>query len=268
MAARFSSCGHFVFATMRDLSKQKPLLDELAKRNSAAKILPLDVTDKLSIKDVISEILTTKGHIDVLINNAGYGIGGSFEDLTEEEIRAQFETNFFGVQNVTREVIPVMRQQRSGTIINISSVAGLYALPSFGAYNASKWALEGFSESLFYELKPFGIRVSLIEPGTYPTTIFRENKRYAKNSFNSQSPYFPLSQFLDARVKEYVDGLQKDPEDIAKLAERIINSKNPPLRNFPDIQSRGTYFLKRILPFRIFSGLLLKGLLQGFNRKA
>ena len=115
--------------------------------------------------------------LDCVVNNAGYGIGGAFEDLTQEEIREQMETNFFGVQNVIREALHLMRNRGEGRIINISSVSGFSASPCFGAYNASKWALEGFSESLRYELKPFGIKVLLIEPGIYKTKILTENRR-------------------------------------------------------------------------------------------
>ena len=266
-AARLSSRGHFVFATMRSLAKKENLLREVARRGGKVELLQLDVTDKTSIQNAVEKIEKGKGQIDVLVNNAGYGIGGFFEDFIDEEFRAQLDTNFFGVQNVTREVIPLMRQQRRGKIINISSIAGLYALPAFGAYNASKWALEGFSESLYFELKPFGIDVCLIEPGTYNTTIFHANKRYAKNSLNPASPYFTLSQFLDKKVDDYVSHLKKDPEDIARLVEKIMNALNPSFRNFPDMQSKVIYMLRRLLPFRVYSRILSAGLFQGFDFK-
>ena len=264
-AARLSSKGHIVFATMRNLEKKQPLLDEVRKRGGDVRLLRIDVTDIQSIREAVNTIKNEFGRINILVNNAGYGIGGFFEDLTEEEIRQQFDTNFFSVQNMIREVVPLMRERREGKIINISSIAGLYALPSFGAYNASKWALEGFSESLYYELKPFGIHVCLIEPGTYNTTIFHGNKRYAKNSSDANSPYYLLSQFLDQKVKAFVENTHRDPEDIARLVEKIIDSKNPPLRNMPDSQSKMIYCLKRILPFRIFSGILARGMFAGFD---
>ena len=216
--------------------------------------------------DKAIEIIDSEcGRIDVLVNNAGYGIGGFFEDLTQEEIRAQMETNFFGVQNVTRRVIPFMRRRKGGTIINISSVAGLYALPAFGAYNASKWSLEGFSESLWYEMKLFGIHVCLVEPGTYNTTIFHANKRCAKDFDNHQSPYYSLSQFLNKRVDNYVAKVKNDPENIARLVEKLISMKNPPLRNFPDWQSRILSVSKRILPFSIFAWIIRKGFLLKYH---
>src|SRR5271163_4899610 len=138
-AVRLAAQGHFVWATMRDLSKKNFLEEELARRNAQATIRELDVTKPATIKNVVEEIQKTHSHIDVLINNAGYGIAGFFEDLGEEEIRSQMETNFFGVQKVCREVIPLMRQRSQGKIINISSIAGQVATPCLGAYNASKW---------------------------------------------------------------------------------------------------------------------------------
>jgi len=159
MAARLSAKGHKVVATMRNINKSGALLEEIKRRNATIDLLQLDVRDKLSIKKVLAEIGDKYGHIDVLVNNAGFGIGGYFEDLSDEEIREQFETNFFGVQNVTRAVLPFMRPRRQGKIINISSIAGLSASPAFSAYNSSKWALEAFSECLYYELQPFNIKV-------------------------------------------------------------------------------------------------------------
>jgi len=125
---------------------------------------------KRSVKDAIIKIATTDHRIDVLINNAGYGLFGSIEDTTIEEIKAQFETNFFGVVRLTQEVIPVMRKQKFGTIVNISSVGGRIGLPVL-SYHSTKFALEGLSESIAYELEPFGIRIVIIEPGVIRTNI-------------------------------------------------------------------------------------------------
>jgi len=260
MAARFASKGHHVIATVRNLDKSGPLTDEIKHRGGSADILRLDVTDKNSIEEVMTAVGAKYGHIDVLINNAGYGIGGFFEDLTEEEMRAQFETNFFGVQNVTRAVIPFMRPRRSGKIINVSSVSGFSASPCFGAYSASKWALEAFSESLRYELRLFGIDVLLIEPGSYRTKIFFENAHYAKNFDSKDSPYYSYSQRLARRVEEYINTCRKDPEEVAALAEELVDAKNPPFRNIPDWKGRSQYFLRRILPFRVYSELVYQAI--------
>lgn len=257
IAARLSAKGYRVYPTMRDLSKKQDLVDEICFRGSSAEILSMDVTNIDSVNNAISSIFEKEGRIDVLVNNAGYGIGGFFEDLTQDEIRAQMETNFFGAQNVIRSVLPYMRQQRDGLIINISSISGLYALPCFGAYNASKWALEGFSESLLFELESFGIRVCLIEPGAYKTKIFYENRRYAANFFNKNSPYYCDSQIFQKRINDNIKIDKKNPEEIAESVERLIIAKDPPFRTIPDIRSQIIYGLKRFLPFCLYKQIVL-----------
>ncbi len=258
-AARLASHGHQIIATMRDPTKKGELLEELKRRGGGSlEVLPLDVTDPVSIQKTVSETIHRYKKIDVLVNNAGFGMGGFFEDLMDKEIRRQMETNFFGVQNVIREVIPFMRQKKNGKIINISSIAGLYALPGFGAYNASKWAVEGFSESLYYELKPFGIKVCLIEPGSYKTEIFYKNRQYAQNYNNPQSPYYPYGQDFKQKVDSMIDADKKNPEDIAILVEKLIHSQNPPFRNIPDLRSKILFALRKYLPFRVFSEILYR----------
>ena len=259
-AARLSTSGHHVFATMRDLESRFDLYEAVKARGGQVNFLPLDVTNHASIKTVVSHIGSQFGNIDVLINNAGYGIGGFFEDLSDNDIRQQMEVNFYGVQNVTRQVIPFMRSKRSGKIINISSVSGFSASPCFGAYNASKWALEGFTESLRQELKFFGIDVLLVEPGTYKTKIFHDNAHYAKDFSNPNSPYFLISFFLEKKTRQYVDRLRKNPEDVARLIERLIERKDVPFRNHPDWESRMLFISKRVLPYRLFEWLLRRGL--------
>ena len=170
------------------------------------------------------------------------------------------EVNFFGAQNVCREVIPLMRERRTGRIINISSVAGFSASPCFSAYNCSKWALEAFSECLRSELKFYGIEVFLIEPGTYKTKIFYDNARYAQNFDNPQSPYYRISRHLKMRVLHYVNNCRKDPEAIPLLIERLIKGKNLSLRHIPDIEGRLLYWARKFLPFRVYSWLCQQAL--------
>ncbi|HOY10366.1 MAG TPA: SDR family NAD(P)-dependent oxidoreductase [Candidatus Omnitrophota bacterium] len=259
-AARLASKGHTVIATMRNLDKQGPLLEECQRRNTTVHIMPCDVTDRLSVHNCFKEVGARYGSMDVLVNNAGYGIAGFFEDLTDEEIRAQMDTNFFGVLNVTREAIPFMRPQKHGKIINISSVSGFSTGPCFSAYCASKWALEGFSESLRYELKPFGVDVFLIEPGTYKTKIFYENGRYAKQFHDPASPYCEMSAYMEKKVKAFVNDSYKDPEDIAILVEKLIHSKSPSFRNRPDIETQALFLLRKFLPFRLYAFLINKAI--------
>ena len=189
--------------------------------------------------------------MDVLINNAGYGIAGFFEDLSDSEIRAQMETNFYGVQNVCREVIPMMRRRLQGKIINISSIAGRVATPCLGAYNTSKWALEAFSESLYYEMALFGVSVVLVEPGSYPTNIFTQNSHYAKNFDNDQSPYYSIGQKIKKIAQHSIRKLKNDPENVARLIENIINKPHPRLRYISDLSSWTRVMTQKILPTRL-----------------
>ena len=252
-AVRLAAQGHFVWATMRDLSKKQHLESELAKRNAQAFIRELDVTKPSTIKSVVEEIYKKHFHIDVLINNAGYCIAGFFEDLSQEEIRAQMETNFFGVQDVCREVIPLMRRHSHGRIINISSIAGLVASPCLGAYNTSKYALEAFSESLYFELALSGISVVLVEPGLYPTEIFAQNVRYAGKFDDPQSPNFSISQKLKNITQQKNKKISRDPDEVAKLIENIINKSHPRLRYISDFSSWSRVMAQKILPPRLIA---------------
>lgn len=263
MAARLSAKGHHVIATMRNLAKKDALLNEAARRGGIPEILTMDVTDNESIYKAVNQIIAKYGKIDVLVNNAGYGLGGFFEDITDKEFRDIMETNFFGAMNLTRAVVPFMRERRQGKIINISSIAGLSASPAFSGYNCSKWALEAFSECLRYELALFGIQVMVVEPGTYKTDIFYQNARYAANFDNILSPYYAYSQNFRKRVMNYVDNCRKPPEKVAALVERLINSKNPPFRNRPDLETKALLFLRRILPFSCYSWIIRTSL---FNK--
>ncbi len=258
IAARLALKGHKVIATMRNLNKKEELLQRLLDRGGDVQILPLDVTKIGTIRQTVNQVIEEHGRIDILINNAGFGMGGFFEDLSDEEIHEQFDVNFFGVQNVTRVILPYMRRQEKGRIINISSMAGFSASPCFSAYNASKWALEAFSESLYYELKPFGINVVLVEPGTYKTKIFHDNARMAKNFHNEQSPYYARSQKLHKMVMDYVNGLKRDPDEVARLVEKLCEKKNPPLRNITNIPNKFAYFLRRFLPLRVWTWMMEK----------
>ena len=254
-AVRLAASGHVVWATMRDLTCKAALENELTKRNTQAAIRELDVTKPATIKNVVQEIQETHGRIDVLINNAGYGISGFFEDLSEEDIRRQMEVNFFGVQSVCREVIPFMRQRAKGKIINISSISGQVAVPCLSAYNASKWALEAFSESLYFELGLFGVCVVLVEPGSYPTHIFTQNAHYARDFDNAQSPYFSLSQNLKNTVGQSIRKLKRDPEDVARLIEKVINKSHPRLRYVSDFSSWLRMMAQKILPPRLTASI-------------
>ena len=274
-AARLAASGHSVFATMRNLEKETALLDEAAHRSAQLYVLQLDVTDNASIESVLRQIESKVGRLDVLINNAGYGIGGFFEDLADKEIRAQFETNFFGVQNVTRIALPLLRKTASlyekpgpVKIINISSIQGRSALPGMSAYAASKFALEGFSESLALELLPFGIHVVLVEPGAFRTSIFSSNVRLAEGSANPSSAYYQYSRHIKQRADQVVGSsiTTGDPEMVARLIERIINNPRPRLRYLIGMLARVRLLLERVLPWRWYSAVVRRIALGRFER--
>ena len=164
--------GYTTYATMRDVSKGKKIQDVAKNENLKVKILELDVDKPEQIKSAVEKIIKDEKRIDVLVNNAGYGIFGAVEDVTIDEYKAQFETNLFGVIRLIQEVAPIMRKQADGFIINISSVAGRIGFPGTPAYISSKFALEGLSESLRYELGQFGVKVIIIEPGVIKTNFF------------------------------------------------------------------------------------------------
>ena len=181
--------GYLTYATMRDLEKSVTIKSVATKERLPLRVVQLNVTEEGSIMDAVHSIITDVGKIDLLVNNAGYGLNGAFEELAMEEIKAQYETNLFGVIRVTQAVLPIMRKQKSGIIINISSAAGRFGYPGESAYVSTKFAIEGLSESMVYELEPFGIRVVLVEPGPI-RTIFADGMVSAKKSFDM--PLFPL----------------------------------------------------------------------------
>lgn len=262
-AVRLAAQGHTVYATMRDTRKKDFLLIEAERLGCASRIivLPLDVTDPESIRVAVNDILARSGVIDVLINNAGFGVGGFFEDLSAEDWKAQFDVNFFGTLNVTREVLPAMRPRRKGLIINISSLAAFSGSPCFSAYCSSKFALEGFSECLYMELEPLGIKVALVEPGSYKTKIFEENASYAKRYDDPQSPYFTKSQYLRDMVMGHIRNNNANPDDVAIKIERIINAHQPSFRNIIGLRANLRFWLMKFMPFKLYS-TMVNGILQ------
>src|SRR5215475_7355285 len=163
--------GFLTFATMRNLDKSENIKQIATKEKLPIHVNQLDVTNDVSVNDAVQAILSETGRIDVLVNSAGYGLNGAFEDLAMDEIKAQYETNVFGLIRTTQAVLPIMRRQKSGTIINISSGAGRFGFPWSSAYVSTKFAVEGLSESMSYELEPFGIKVVLVEPGVIRTNF-------------------------------------------------------------------------------------------------
>ncbi len=216
--------------------------------------LPTDVTDDTSVASAVHVILDRERRIDILINNAGYGIAGAIEDTSIAEAQAQFDVNFFGTLRLCRAVLPTMRAQQSGYILNIGSIGGLIAIPYQGLYSASKFALEGLTESLRLELRPFGIRVVLIEPGDH-RTAFTQNRTFTAAS--ATNPAF--RQYLDRAVSRMAADEQggPDPTRIARLVLRVIHTPNPRLRYTagPALQ-RAAVWLKRLAPYALTEKIL------------
>jgi short-subunit dehydrogenase len=222
--------GFHTYATMRNMEGEKSkLLTEVAKNeNLQLRAIELDVDNDKSVIDAINTIVEERERIDVLINNAGYALGGALEDSSMDEIKAQFETNFFGAVRATKAVLPVMRRQGAGKIVNITSMGGRITIPLSSSYHGSKFALEGLSESIWYELEPFGIKVILIEPGAVGSNFWK-NIKIAKSSSDSNSPY---TQFGNKILKAYEQMEQNtiSPSVVAKTILDAVTSNNPQLR--------------------------------------
>ena len=184
------------------------------------KLIQLDVTDDSSVNGVIEKIVSEKGRTDVLVNNAGYGLFGAFEDLSVDEIKAQFETNFFGVVRVTQHALPIMRTRHNGgdrdggVIVNVSSVNGHVPFPVISAYVSTKFALEGLSESIAYELEPFGIKVILIEPGAIGSG-FTKGSVMSNRALDPKSAYFELVRKVRSKISSDHENATQ-PEEVAK----------------------------------------------------
>ena len=220
--------GFLTYATMRNLGKGATIKSVAAEEGLPIHVVQLNVTEERSINDAIHSIKSDVGKIDVLVNNAGYGLNGAFEDLAMEEIKAQFETNLFGVIRVTQAVLPIMRKQKSGIIVNISSGAGRFGYPGGSAYVSTKFAIEGLSESMAYELEPFGIRVVLVEPGVIKTN-FVNSMVAAKKSQDPNSPYAQLMQNVATSFQHMIEG-GSSTDVVAKVVLKAVTSENPTLR--------------------------------------
>ena len=220
--------GFLTYATMRNLNKGENIKSLAEKEKLPLKTVQLDVTDDMSVKNAIQSITAESNRIDVLVNNAGYTVVGAFEDLSMDEIKALHETNLFGVIRVTQAILPIMRRQKSGIIINISSALGRFGFPIISAYVSTKFAIEGLSESLAYELEPFGIKMVLVEPGFIKTKI-ANNMVTTKKSQDANSAY---SQLTEKMVLNIEHGLEtgSPPDVVAKVVLKAVTSENPTMR--------------------------------------
>jgi NAD(P)-dependent dehydrogenase (short-subunit alcohol dehydrogenase family) len=220
--------GFYTYATMRNLDKSKTILELARLEELPLEVLRLNVTDDKSVKKAIEKIANEQERIDVLVNNAGYALVGPFEELSIEEFKEQFETNVLGAIRVTQGVLPIMRKQRCGTIVNISSIAGRIGFPLTSAYVSSKFALEGLSESIAYETEQFRIKVILIEPGVIKTN-FDNNLKIGKR-VAATDPNSPYAEITKRRILGFKPRFEKGshPTEVAKAILRAIESENSP----------------------------------------
>mgnify|MGYP004519486447 CR=1 FL=1 len=253
-AKLLSENGCIVYALARRIEKMEPL--------KAYSVTPIkcDVTDIESVKSAVAEVMREQGKIDVLFNNAGYGSYGAVEDVPLDEARSQFEVNLFGLAAITKEVLPIMRKQESGLIINNSSMGGKMYSPLGAWYHATKYAIEGFSDCLRFETQPFGIKVAIIEPGDIDTAwndIMLDNvkKRSANGAYAEQA------QGLE-RMMHNIGKFSK-PDIIAKAVLKAVSSKKPKTRYLVGKNSKTFVFLRSILSDRMYD----KALRFMINRK-
>ncbi len=228
-ALQFARKGDTVYASMRDTAKAGELEKAKQAENLTIEVVQLDVTDDESVASAVRQVVDAAGRIDVLVNNAGIGASGPVEETDDDEAKEIFETNFFGALRVLRAVLPQMREQKAGTIVNVSSLAGRVGPPFDGIYSASKFALEAASEALYFEVHPFGIRVLLIEPGGFETSI-QGSGRVARR-FTEGSPYLALQQrFQQAMTRLPTGGERGDPQVVAEAIYNAVHDEQPKLR--------------------------------------
>ena len=216
--------GYHTFATMRNLGKDEKIKEVIEKEDLNIEILELDVDSEESVNRAIKTVSEKKGRIDVLVNNAGYGMWGTVEDVSIDEFKEQFETNFFSIIRLIQKVAPIMRKQGSGNIVNISSVAGRIGFPVSPAYISSKFALEGLSESLRFELMPFGINVIIIEPGVIKTNFFDSMKMSEKSQQNST--YKEITDKVISGVKMMAE-MGTHPKEVADVIIKTLGEEKP-----------------------------------------
>ena len=213
--------GYHTFASMRDTSKGEKLKEIAKNENLSIQVIELDVDKEESIFSAIKKIVADSGRIDVLVNNAGYGQFGCTEDISIEDFRKQFETNFFSIIRIIQEVAPIMRKQNSGIIVNISSVAGRMGLPGSPAYISTKFALEGLSECLRYELGMFGIKTTMIEPGVIKTNFF-DSMKIPESKVDPK--YKELTEHILAGLKMMAE-MGTEPAQVAEVVLKAIHDK-------------------------------------------
>jgi NAD(P)-dependent dehydrogenase (short-subunit alcohol dehydrogenase family) len=254
-AIECAAAGHRVIATMRTPEQRGPLEEAAKARGVSLDVEQLDVTAP-GTGAKVRELVLKYGPVYAVVNNAGIALGGAFEEQPEAEIRDQFETNVFGLMAVTRAVLPSMRAAGRGRIINVSSLSGRVAFPLLSAYAASKHAVEGFSESLRWEVEPLGIEVCLVEPGTFKSSLFAagspSSPDRAPPAAAADGPYAPLNQVVERLALE--EAAKAQPLDaVGKAIARLVSEPSPRFRTLIGMDARTLVTLRRMMPDRLFA---------------
>src|SRR6266566_3593524 len=252
--------GFLTYATMRNLNKSGNIKSAADKEKLPLKIVQLDVTDDGSVKNAMQSIIAEASRIDVLVNNAGYSLNGAFEDVAMEELKAQYETNLFGVTRVTQAALPLMRKQKSGIIVNISGVVTIGGIPGGSAYVSTKFAIEGLSKSMAYELEPFGIKVVLIEPGVIRSN-FVNNVVAAKKSQDPNSPYSQMIQKMAASFEPMLEN-GSSADVVAKVVLNAVTSENPSAKYLAGKDIETLMEAKRSMSDEEFSKMMMQNFMK------
>ncbi len=236
--------GFYTYATMRDTHKSH-IIEKIAnKENLPLEVLSMDIDNDISVRNAIHKILDEKKKIDILVNNAGYGLFGALEDIAIEEIKKQFETNLFGAIRTIREVLPSMREQKNGIIVNVTSIAGIVGIPAECIYVSTKFALEGLSESISYELQPYGIKVILIEPGVINTNFVSNIKFSNKTDDKSQQT---LRKQEKSEINYSSNSIKKKNSSYySNTIDTFLSHYYPAMKNAPPPKEVATVILEAI----------------------
>jgi NAD(P)-dependent dehydrogenase (short-subunit alcohol dehydrogenase family) len=252
--------GFRVLASMRDLARSSRIDEEARRRGLDIEVLQLDVTDGASIDRVVSNAIERCGTLYGLVNNAGVQLRGYFEDVADDEVREIFETNVFGTMAVTRAVLPHMRRAGRGRIVIVTSIGGRIGAPAASAYCASKFALEGFGESLALEAKLVGVDVTLIAPAIVPTDIWSRNRSLARGARSSESPYRSRFASLERYTDRLVSRAPTTASDVAKAIEEALTAEKPRMRRVVGGRAALMLALRRQLPGELFDRIYLRAL--------
>jgi len=265
-AVTLAQHGWHVIATMRDTARQERLVTAAKQAGvlERIEILPLDVTRLDQVEELAKTLAKRAVPLHAVVNNAGFAMAGFVDDVSDAELRQQFDTNFFGAAAVTRALLPLLRRQGFGHIIMLTSISGRTGYPGVSSYAASKYALEGWTESLRYEVAPLGLRVALVEPGSFDTDIWTRGAIFSAGSLDARSPNTVRRERLQAAMKARPGKGRGNPQDVANCIARILEDPKPRLRYVVGKDAKMLLVLRTLLPWRAFEWIVMRasGLLE------